>query len=473
MRNYLLLLRIRLKEARSPAKLISVVLYAVLFAAFYAAADFIAAHGFASALPVCGYIGAAVLCFAAVVLSINETFSGKDDSEFLLSMPIASSAQVFVMFTRMYAKSFLYTLLIELPFYLVCRSQAAVPAFCPGAFIAGLFLTSLPVCGIATMVGIFLVLCLVDSPKKDSILSCISLFFISLALFILLYAADQFYLIGSGRLRTSGESLSAQAVAVITKNIRLAGFYQKGLVEGDVTYIFLFVFMSFIWYAVFLFIHTMSYRTVITALRSPVTHGPKAPEVILGSMKPHSVFRALWKKEITQFVGSKAYLTRSVSGLLPALMVPLDLLILDFHPVQYSRAVPALICAFAAFSSTGYCSMSMEGKRSWILNAAPIDAASLRHIKLAVNLTPVLCAAALSGILFSLVFRPGPVGVLCYILLPLIYVLLAGLYGAFLGERFADYRCESEILILRRGLPYLLGYLPSVLLPLFIFFLLL
>ncbi len=465
MYNFCLLLKTRLKEQMDASVLMSVLLYVVGLVVFYRLGVFMAEEGLTDLLPLAGYLGAAVICFVVVVMSINETFSGNEDSEFLLSTPLPAVTQVFVMFFLMYAKNVLFTAMIEAPFYVVYTHYAPEKTFGFGAFLIGLFITCLPICGIATLIGMVVLLSLVNSPKKNQIMSGLALFFIVIAVLILMVVIDRIYLVITGVIVLDAPSMCEALISEIIHNIRLARFYHLGIVGGNLANIFLFFFMSFIWYAVFLFMHTMAYQSVITELRCPVTYGNKEKKVLLSGMKEHEQKKAVWRKELEQFVGSKTYLTHSVMGVVLGLMLPINLLVIGVAPARLMAAVPALICVFVGLGCTTYCAFSMEGRRYWIMESAPVHVRDMRRSKLTVDLLVNLPMAVISGILFAVLYKPGVLLAICYIVIPVAFAIGHALWGAWIGARFADYGSESEIQVMRQGKTYLLGYLPGVIVP--------
>ena len=243
MRNFFLILKIRVQEKFDlSSRLMLFILYAAMFAGVYFAADYLKTLGLAQILPVVGYFGAVVLTFITTVIKINETFSGSEDSEFLLSMPFSSAVQVFVMFIMMFLSNLLICILMELPTYLVYRSTEFGAGFGIGRWILGLLLTSLPFGGIAVAVGMFIILSLVSSPKKNQIVSFICLFFLCIACILGILVVDRIYLVASGQVVYEAGNAATGFLKEITRNFKFGRFYQLGIVEGEGAYIFLFSF---------------------------------------------------------------------------------------------------------------------------------------------------------------------------------------------------------------------------------------
>ena len=65
-------------------------------------------------------------------------------------------------------------------------------------------------------------------------------------------------------------------------------------------------------------------------------------------------------------------------------------------------------------------------------------------------------------------FRMSISGVVSSMMISILYAVLLAIWGNYLGERFADYSRESESMVLHRGIPFVFGYLPGILLPIVI-----
>lgn len=479
MSNFLLLLKVRLdqmfeisatfRQSKLNKKvgmishhIIMILLYGIIFGVIYRLADYLKDLGFAGALPVIGYFGAVALTFIFTIIKINETFTGNEDSEFLLSMPFSSATQVFVMFVMMYIRNLLCCVLIELPIYLVFK-PAASGTLAFGTWLWGLLLTSLPMCGIAVLVGMFIILSIVHMPQKNQIISGIALFFTAIAIVLGIVMADRIYLVATGRVTFEGEVLADGLVKEICRNFKFGRFYQKGIVEGDTAYIFLFSFLSLIWYVILLFMHTMAYQSVITQLRCPIAYGELERKEVVKRLKEHNLFMVLLKKEFNQFTRSENYLLQCSIGVLLGIAVPVNFLIIGTSGLEEMQImIPLLLCLFVGISNITYCSMSMEGKRHWIIEAAPLEISLLRNAKLSLSLFIMAPMVVFGGIIMGIAFNLNMAKTLLYIVIALIYAVIISLCGNIIGERFADYGSESESVVLHRGMPFLIGYLPGI-----------
>lgn len=479
MNNFALILKVRLnelfqidatrKEASISKKLfaifhnlLSIIIYFLVIGLLYKVAQLMVSYSLTDILLITGYLGASLLCFLITVLKINQMLSGNEDSEFLLSMPFSSAVQVFVMFIILYVRNLLLCLMIEAPFAIVYTQKVAVGPGFWGIWVFGALITCLPLSGIALMVGMFITLCLVHSPRKNQIMSGISMCFIVGIIAVAFYLIDRIYLVSTGAVIIDGESIANALMHEILLNSRFGRFYQYGIVQQDPFYAILFTFMSVLWFVVLLFMHTMAYQTVVTALRSPVVYGSYE----LSELKEMEPRKAIMKKEREQFLRSKSQLIYSSVGIFIGLIIPINFLIIGTTSfASFAPIIPAIICALAGFSSISYCSISMEGKRHWILESAPIDFKDLLKYKCQVDLMLKLPFSVISGILFSIAFKTSFSMSLLNIVIPVIYSILTAVWGIIVDRKYASYTNESEEIVMRQGSSFLLAYLPSIIIP--------
>lgn len=134
--------------------------------------------------------------------------------------------------------------------------------------------------------------------------------------------------------------------------------------------------------------------------------------------------------------------------------------------------VPALICFFAGCANTCYCSMSMEGKRYWIMEAAPVPVRELEKAKLLLYTLLIVPVIIFAGIAMSRAFKMNGLWTVISLLLPIIYAAALALWSSYIGRRFADYSCEAESMALHRGVPFIFGCILGIVIPIVLIILL-
>ena len=460
------------KAFRRAHTLIMVLLAVAVFAGLFVLSQKLAALGFRDMLPSMGYILATVVTFLVTVLKMNETLAGTDDAEYLLSMPLRNGVQVLTIFLTQYLRNLFYTFLISAPMGIVYALSAPVPGKYWVYWVIGQLVTCMPISGIGSLVGMVVALILSASTRSNLIQSIVAIVTTGVTISVLLNIINKMGIIMQKGLGKSPEELASEFVTVFSQNYRFSRLFQLGIVEMSPVWTALFIVLSAVWYGFFVFLLTMGYNVIIISLRCPIDYH----EYELTELKQQPLSRALYKREAANLFHSRAYFTNSFLGVLLGILIPLQLartgaatffgrfgLSAWEHPAAV--AAPFVLCLFIALANTTYCSMSLEGKRHWILETSPMDGAVLRRAKQNLNLTITVPLALLSAALTIVAFRPGIVLSLLTVLLPIGYAFATAWYGSVIGERYADYSATSEQQAMRQGVPFLLGYLPMVLLP--------
>ena len=177
MNNFLLVAKIRLNERfkisvlkheKSRLKkfktvfgwLLKALLFLLAGLLIYLASRTLAARGYADVLPLMAYVIGSMISLILAILKINETVSGQNDVDFLLSLPVPRVTQIALMFIRIYLDSSLFVLLFAVPMGIVYAGAVQVSVLFWIRWLLGVVLTALPVNGIVSVVGIAIALIL-------------------------------------------------------------------------------------------------------------------------------------------------------------------------------------------------------------------------------------------------------------------------------------------------------------------------
>ena len=488
MRNLFILLKVNLDEemgissfhhqrsARGKIsgllkRAIMLLLGVVIIGLFYTLGHSMASTGFADAIPVFAYIIGSILTLIITILRINETLAGKADTEFVMSLPINNFIQVFCLFLRLYLWNTLFVLLTNVPMIL-CYAKAVHPSESFWLYwLIGIIMTSLPVTGVAALLGMFLALILAPLKNGNQIHSIITLVFLSGIILLVLNIGNH---LGAELIHSSS---SESLIAMICKNYKLGRFYQHGVVEQQNLWLILFLLISTIWHLFFLFFLTITYQEITLALRAPKQY--KTYKLSLLEESP--IEKALFEREFQQWLRSRSYLVSTVLGVLTGLFVSLWLalkgtnqLIAMLHMENYlprlQWSVPLFLATLVGASCTTYCSLSMEGKRHWIMETMPMDERLIYRSKIKLNLILTIPFSLICASLLVIAFQPGALLGILYFLIPACYAFLSAWWGLWVDRHFADYSIGSENQALRQSTSFFVGWLPGVALPLLIGF---
>ncbi len=439
-------------------KLIKLVIYVLIGLVLYNFYDVLAVSGIVDALPVMSYFFASAISVLGTIISINEILVGNEDSEFLLSTPVSEFTHVLIMLINVYFRSFMYVLLIEGTAGLVYMKYETSVGFL-GGWILGLFITNLPLLGIACLIGTIVTLSIVHSPKRDQIQSGITIAFIVATVAIVIVMSNKVGDIVAGI--SVDSNMTSEIITLFVKNFRFSRIYQYGIVENQIGYAVLFPFISILWFVVYALCFAVGYRTMIVSFRCPADY----KEYTWREQKQKDILLAMFKREWQKVVRSKTYMIKTMTSFAIGIVLALSTLVFGAALLMNfisKEAIIGLICLFIGIGNTTYCSYSIEGRRNYITLTAPVNDRIIILSKVAVNLVIAVPYAIICGLAYAISIRPDMgVGVL-YVIVPILYAILVAIVGAVVDRRFADYSKESEEQAMHQGLSYILGFLPGV-----------
>ena len=492
MHNFLLLLRIRADKAfgisimksaggrrarleNAAGTIIKLIGFVLIYAAILAVCRYLGGIGLASVLPASAYVISLVICFLMTIIRMNEILTGEEDAEFLLSTPLPEMDHAFLMFLTTYLNSLIYVLLICIPSAVVYASCMASGAAFWIRFIVGIILTPLPFGSLAALAGVFITLALADSPNRNRIQSFISIFAILAGTVIVLLLIGKMVPVLCAGAAPGAEVDSKEVLNAVIANFRFGRMYEYAVVEGDKLYLILFICMSIFWYAAISVIVGFGWRLSVTSANCPVRYDNRPPKL----MRPLDVRASLAKKENEMFINSRVYLVRTAVGAVIGILLPVALCIMGtdrffaaFRLSDYAdrieKCIPFLGCTFSALSATSYCSISIEGKQSWIMHSIPLEMSDVRRSKALLSIKVTAVLAVVSGACFILALRPAAIEAILYIAVPVFWSVIVSIWGIYIDGRFGSSERLSETAAMRSGESYILGYLPGIIVPLII-----
>ena len=143
--------------------------------------------------------------------------------------------------------------------------------------------------------------------------------------------------------------------------------------------------------------------------------------------------------------------TRELSEILPMTDKIVDLM-------------PFAMAATSCLMTTTSTSISLEGKEWWIVKSLPIDAKTLFDSKILVNLTIILPFYVISEILLMIGLRLGVMDAIWLIILPLILILFACVFGITINLLFPVFQWENDVTIVKQSASAMIGGLGGCLL---------
>lgn len=185
----------------------------------------------------------------------------------------------------------------------------------------------------------------------------------------------------------------------------------------------------------------------------------------MSHLKSNSVLKTLYKKELKRYFASSIYVTNTIVG--PIMMVLLSAAVLFMDTRQLSEYLPMAdriidfmpfaLAATSCLITTTCTSISMEGKEWWIVKSLPIDAKELFDSKILVNLSIIAPFYLISEVLLMIAIRPGVIDVIWMVVLPVILMVFACVFGITINLLFPVFQWENEVTIVKQSASAMIG----------------
>ena len=191
------------------------------------------------------------------------------------------------------------------------------------------------------------------------------------------------------------------------------------------------------------------------------------------TFKHHSVFRALYQKEVQRFFGSYLAVINQgfgvimlVIGSVLLVFVPptmlFSMLKVSQIPANVVDYIPLVIAGMLAFTFPSASSLSLEGKNLWIIQTAPVKMLDIIFSKISVTLSLHLIGYVCAIIAVFLRFSLSVEQVIAVLLIPLAYSIFTAILGFALDYRFANYSWDNEVVPIKQNLQVGLTMLVSL-----------
>ena len=395
---------------------------------------------------VIGLIATALGLLGSVFNAYSTIFEAKDN-EMLLSLPIQPHRIVFVRVVTLSAMTLFYAGAVLLPAAIAFLFYAKTSFL--GKFNALLLFVPLTLLVEAVTLGIAFVVALIARrvKNKKAVVMVFSLL-LTLGFYFLYFRAQNFVtkLLALGRI---------PALA----RYGLFFYYALGRAsQGSPLNMLLALAVAG---AAFALAYLLLSRNFV---KFTTTKKGSKEKVKKGVVKSTKRSRTLFKREWKVFSSSPAYVMNSAFGVLFLIAIPIAAIIkADFvHSVAKSlaEAIPHAdgsgIAAMVILFTEGMCcvtapSVSIEGRRLYLLRVLPIDAREVFRAKVLLQLVVALPGTLFASVVLAAVLRLGALGWIFLILLPAVHVLFTGLIGLCLNIDFPVLDWKDEMTAIKSG----------------------
>ena len=387
-----------------------------------------------------GTMALALSVIGTVFTTQNQLYDAKDN-QLLLSMPIKPGMILLSRMIPLLAMNLLFTCVVMVP-------ASVMYAIVAGFSLAGLLCqlaATVAICllaqGIACLLGWLLHLLLARMNKSAASM-----------VFMVVFLGIYFTVYSQASEILQSIAMNAQQIADAMQSW-VWPLYAMGIGSlGNLLYLLAFIAIAAgVFGLVYFFLSATFLRT---ATRSGSARKRKKLDVSRSGIS--SPANAVVQKELRKFLSSPVYLTNMGLGVIMTAILPVAGLIFKDRIVPILALLdpsgdylPAVICGILAFSASMCCistpSVSLEGKNLWILRAAPISSRSILLAKLRFHCLMTVPVIAISGLVLSIAYGCGAMGILLSVLIPCLLAVFTGLLGLWAGLMWAklDYINEA------------------------------
>lgn len=405
-----------------------------------------------------GIISIMLGTFGSVFNTYSTLYMAKDN-ELLLSMPIPPSEILVARMSLVYGLSLLYSGLVWLPsviYYMIFGSPTAASVVFGVllTFIIALFVTVIT-CALGWLVA------LLSSKLKNK---SVAVVFLSLVFF----AAYYFVCFKM----TDIVNLLIANAEKFGNSIKKWGnlLYQLGLAaDGEAVPMLIFTAVSVVLFALCFYILSKSFIKIVT--KTP-TVGKTATKAVVS--RAQNANSALFSRELKRFAASPTYMLNCGIGAVIMLVIAVVFIIKANSLGTVTNAIAAMLpdavdlvplivifiigslCSMNAISTP---SISLEGKRLWILRSMPVSAASVLEAKVKLHLIINAVPSVISVIIISICMKFDISTTVFLAVFMVLFIRFMGVAGIMLGLARPNFDWTNEAIPIKQSMNVLFSYL--------------
>ena len=398
-------------------------------------------------------VGAIVLSSAAsfitsIVKAQGVLFSAKD-YEMLMALPIKQSVILTSKMIQLLILNYFFTALIVIPTAIVYFNRVDIaPVFYVYLVVAFIFLPLVPII-VASIIAFML--SYVSSKVKFKNLFLTLGSFIMVLLIMMLSA-------NINKVMEVVAINSESIVASISKIYPPALYFTNSLVNLSVSNLLMFILISVVPYIVFVFIFSKFYKSI----NSKLGESFKATNYKLTALNRESPIKSLIRKEVKGYLSSPVYILNTSVGILlttigsvASLFLGEDMLS-QLMNVQGGKEVLPLLMMGAltlavSISCTTHVSISLEGKKLWILKSSPIDEMDIFKGKIAVNLLILIPVILVNSFVLLISLKMNLIDFMWMIVIPSLYAIIISISGILINLNFPKLDWISETTVVKQS----------------------
>lgn len=399
---------------------------------------------------------ASLLIFFFSILKAGAVIFRKEGYDILCSLPIRSEAIVFSRFLRLYIENMIFALAVLLPGFAVYAwfVKPGILFYLCG-FLEILAVPLVPTAA-AAITGALVAGISLRMKHKSLAAAGLSI----LAVLVIMLASSKLSMEGNLDLEMLAE-LSSIILGILEKVYPPAVKFGMAVVNGNVLQCLLFLLLFFGIYSAVIILISISFHFICQKLfTTSAKHNYK-----MGELKKGSVLTALCRREFKRYFSSSIYVINTILGPIMGTIFSGVLLFGNVSQItgglpefiDFGMLVPLVLGSVFCIMTTTSTSISLEGRKWWIVKSLPLTTKSILDAKILMNLGLMLPFYIISEIMLILALKPGFLDMLWLLAAPAVICLFSCVYGITINLHFPVLNWESEVSVVKQSASALIG----------------
>lgn len=412
---------------------------------------------------------ASVVCvvetfFTSVYKSQGILFGSRDLQQ-LMSLPISMSDILASKVIELLIINYLFSAVVIIPSSIIyfINDKGSIIIFIY-SIIGLIFIPLLPIV-IASIIGFLISFISSKVRNKNAILSIVTMIF----LIFIVVASFKANEIIEFVLNRSG------SIVQTVKTVCPVAFYFSDAVSN---LSILSLIKLAVWSVLPFIIFIMAFSKSFKGITSRLGETYKRADYKMENIRTSSASKAILMKEIRRYISSPVYLTNTIVGVVLSLIAAiaavvigrdeLILLIADGDRTQVLNMMKQLegliqfipigmIALTISLTCTTDVSISLEGKKLWIIKSLPIGLKDIAKGKILLNLIITIPVIIIDTILFSIAFKLSPILIFFTALVPILVTIYTSIAGFLINLYFPRFDWINETQVVKQSISSMLG----------------
>ncbi len=409
----------------------------------------------------------ALTCFMTLfttMFKVKGTLFQFSDYDMIMSMPVSTTGIVASRIIVLYLYNIIFTFIIVLPGNIVYGVFAGAGAsFYFLSTLLAFFIPLVPIL-FGTLLGLMITIVSSKFKYKN---------FVTIALFILLFAAYMVIMMKSATAENPEQAMTTMANYILDQVYKiypLTSMYVAGILHLEFLSLLGFVGISTIVFAVFCNVVGNTFKkinTMVGASKSKSNY--KVTE-----LNSNSVLMSLYKREMKRFFSAPMYVLNSAAGIFLMTIASVVYVVMGKDELVKMLEMPALADSLTSYipilllfctgmTCTTAASISLEGKRLWILQSIPIEPKTIFLGKALVNISVASSLSIINAIIYGIGLRMSPLLFVISLVLPCVASVFMAFLGLVFNLKFPRFDWKNEMEVVKQGMPTMLALITGML----------